>query len=363
MKKVIFISNFLSFHQSDLWDDFCKNDVDFTFLATEENVVTEKRIDKRPYVKFSYLFSDDSLANFLRFADVIIIGDCCDRRIFRMLPDDKVYFLASEHIFRNYLNPRNVLASIRRMGKIKRCFRYKNTYCLAYSSFIGKEFNFFGIARNKVYKFGYFPETNQQEDCLIGKDPYSILVAGRLLRLKRNFFAIKALQFLQKTDRRFHLTVVGDGKDKKHLVNLVRRCGLDDQVAFLPPIPHEQLIELMKRTQIFIFASNHQEGWGAVVNEAMSCGCVVFASRKAGSTNYLVEDSINGYAFSSLADFKKKISIYSNSDVEKIGKIQQAAFATINNYWNYRCASDRLYDFVVSGSQSLYFPSGPLSKG
>ena len=45
----------------------------------------------------------------------------------------------------------------------------------------------------------------------------------------------------------------------------------------------------MEKSHIHLFTSNHLEGWGAVVNEAMNSGCAVVANREAGAVPYLIE--------------------------------------------------------------------------
>ena len=43
--------------------------------------------------------------------------------------------------------------------------------------------------------------------------------------------------------------------------------------------------------------SGRKEGWGAVVNEAMSSGCAVVADAEAGSVPYLIENSKDGFIY------------------------------------------------------------------
>jgi glycosyltransferase involved in cell wall biosynthesis len=40
---------------------------------------------------------------------------------------------------------------------------------------------------------------------------------------------------------------------------------------------------------VFIFTSDRNEGWGAVLNEAMGSGCAVVAADLIGSVPYLIE--------------------------------------------------------------------------
>ena len=47
----------------------------------------------------------------------------------------------------------------------------------------------------------------------------------------------------------------------------------------------------MEQANIFIISSTHEEGWGAVVNEAMNSGCVVIGSHAAGAVPFLIENA------------------------------------------------------------------------
>ena len=58
----------------------------------------------------------------------------------------------------------------------------------------------------------------------------------------------------------------------------------------------------MKKHHIYCLTSDKNEGWGAVLNEAMSSGCCPVSSIEAGATPYLVKDGVNGFSF----DLKKK---------------------------------------------------------
>ena len=55
----------------------------------------------------------------------------------------------------------------------------------------------------------------------------------------------------------------------------------------------------MEKTGIFLFTSDRQEGWGAVLNEAMNSGCAVVASHLIGAVPFLKKKKKNGLVYSS----------------------------------------------------------------
>ena len=75
--------------------------------------------------------------------------------------------------------------------------------------------------------------------------------------------------------------------------------GLSNNVKILGSMSPEKVREYMEQSEIFLFTSDREEGWGAVLNEAMNSACAVVASDAAGSTNFLVVDGENGFLYKS----------------------------------------------------------------
>lgn len=146
---------------------------------------------------------------------------------------------------------------------------------------------------------------------------------------------------------------------------------LSDQVHFLGFQPTEVVRMEMEKSSIFLMTSDRNEGWGAVVNEAMNSGCVVVADHMVGATPYLIKDGENG-------------CIYRDGDVDELcrtvealllhpeqaRKLGEAAYATIENLWNPETAASRLValrEAVLVGESAVQalvaeWDDGPCSK-
>ena len=74
------------------------------------------------------------------------------------------------------------------------------------------------------------------------------------------------------------LTLVGDGPEKQRLMGLAQGLPVD----FRPFVPIFQVREIMREHDLYVFASNSFDGWGAVVSEAMEEQMPVLASRQSG---------------------------------------------------------------------------------
>ncbi len=79
----------------------------------------------------------------------------------------------------------------------------------------------------------------------------------------------------------------------------------------------------MERAEIYLFTSDRQEGWGAVLNEAMNSGCAVLTSHEIGATPYLVKDGENGIVFKSRdqKDLNRRLyELMENGKAESLGR-------------------------------------------
>ena len=133
----------------------------------------------------------------------------------------------------------------------------------------------------------------------------------------------------------------------------------------------------MEQSDIFLFTSDRYEGWGAVANESMSCGCVLVASDAIGSTPYLVSDGVNGCVFSSpsssssfdnpdqnaLESLIDKVTLLFD-DRKCMREIQQNAIHTMRSLWNPKQAAVNLLQLIndLKNGRDTFIYEGPCSK-
>ena len=78
---------------------------------------------------------------------------------------------------------------------------------------------------------------------------------------------------------------------------MIREKKLEDCVHMLGAMSPDEVRKHMEQANIFLFTSDRNEGWGAVLNEAMNSGCAVVASHAIGSVPYLIKNGNNGYIY------------------------------------------------------------------
>ena len=113
--------------------------------------------------------------------------------------------------------------------------------------------------------------------------PLRLVFVGRLVPKKGLEHLLDALHQLRQAGVSFSAEVVGHGPLAGTLAEKTRALGLDDQVRFAGPVPHDSLAVHYQRASIAVFpfveaADGDQEGFGLVMVEAMGCGCAVIAS-------------------------------------------------------------------------------------
>jgi len=132
-----------------------------------------------------------------------------------------------------------------------------------------------------------------------GSDVTRILWIGRMIKCKRVDLLIKALAKLKNEGKKFKIKLVGNGSERKYLEKLAKKLLDNSFYEFKEFIPSDEVLSLMAQYDIYVLPSNAYEGWGAVVNEAMSVGCAVIASDKTEAGASLIEHGVNGFLFKS----------------------------------------------------------------
>ena len=359
---ISFVTNIISIHQMNLWDNFiCHKNVEFTYLYTE-NLSNEKRYNdyKRDYCVFSKDIQD--INNFLDEQDIIIVtlGSIEDERVNKYLKGKTNLVIYSEHLSKlNALNSKNkrTIYYFKKLVKRPQYYRgiSRNNLVLCASSHAGYDFHITGFRKKNIYKFGYFPKYRYN---LKIKDNHTMVFAGRNIYWKHYEDSLFALRHLRDKNYKYFLNIAGKDypNDLKTEFNNVNLLG---------ELNHEETINLLFESDLFVFSSTREEGWGVVLAEAMAAGCFVIANSNAGSTKYLVRNGYNGLTYNNRKQLIKCLNQYIGlSDKQKM-IIRNNAVNTIKSIWNGEVAADRLYKLCLSlfnKEKFKKYKSGPLSS-
>lgn len=192
-----------------------------------------------------------------------------------------------------------------------------------------------------------------------------ILYAGRMLGWKRIDTLIQGFGVLLREGKVAQLTLIGDGPERKGLEAMVLRLGLVRSVNFRSSLPMEQVWTQMRSAHVYVLPSNGYEGWGAVVNEAMSFGCAVIASAAAGSAKTMIRHKENGLLFrpGDWQSLGRLLCSVSKDETCRI-RLAQEGQRTIAECWSPAVAAERfllLSHALLTKRPVTRFNDGPMA--
>jgi teichuronic acid biosynthesis glycosyltransferase TuaC len=120
-----------------------------------------------------------------------------------------------------------------------------------------------------------------------------VLTAGYLIERKGIRELVAAVGRLRAGGRRVDLAIAGDGPLRGALAAQAEAAGVADAVHFLGRVPHERVLALMARANLFALPS-WDEAFGLVYTEAMAQGTPVIAGRGEGPEDFIT-DGVSGY--------------------------------------------------------------------
>ncbi len=375
--KVVFITNYMNHHQLPFSDAmFNDSRAEYYFIA-RSNVSKERMRfgyhnlnNSRDYIIKSYLNENERVLaqKLCNEADVVIFGSAPESLLKNRLKNKKLTFKYSERIYKQkkpfYEMPLRAVKYFWQSG------RHKNLYLLCASAFTAPDYAKTGTFLGKAYKWGYFPEVKKYDNIsslISAKQSNSLLWAGRMIDWKHPELSIEVARRLRDDGYSFKLDMIGDGNMRDKLEKLISKYELDEYVTLLGSMSPEEVRTHMDSSQLFLFTSDRQEGWGAVLNESMNSGCAVVASSTIGSVPFLLKDSVNGliYRDGDFDDLYSKVKyLLDHPDVSK--QFGEAAYHTLANEWNAEVAAKRLIDLSTAILKGKYkpdlFEDGPCSK-
>ena len=369
--NVIFLSNFFNHHQSALSDALWElTDGNYHFIETIPMPQARKALgyhaEQKPYV-LRYQGNEERIHNMIREADVVIAGSAPEKLVRRRIKTGKLMFRYSERPLKKGLELWKYLPRLIR-------WHWRNPMCrpiymLCASAYTAGDYAIFGLFRNRTYKWGYFPEAKRYENIdnlLADKDSAEILWCGRFLDWKHPDDALQAAKMLKEDGYAFKLNFIGRGEMETKLLQMVEDFDLKDCVCFLGSMKPEEVREHMERAGIYVFSSDRNEGWGAVLNESMNSGCAVVASHAIGSVPFLVQDGENGLVYESgnVKDLYEKLR-YLLEHPQQQKRLGLAAYETIAGEWNAQTAAERVITLstaILDGNKKpQIFENGPCS--
>lgn len=165
----------------------------------------------------------------------------------------------------------------------------------------------------------------------INRNKIKVLTCANFKKRKNIDKVIEACKGLES----FELTVIGDGKEKKHLEEI------DKSVKFTGHLQHNQVLAKMRESDIFILPSIG-ETFGMVYLEAMSQGCITICTKDDGISG-IIKDSQNGFLTLPISHEIRKILLnIKNMEDDRLNTLRYNGLHTIKEYTADKCANEYL---------------------
>ena len=383
--KIVFITNMMNHHQKPVADYLYQKFGDNYHFVTTMPIpkkllnVGYKNNDDCPYIIPLYEEKNKMLVEQMVVdADVVIMGGIhIETLIDLRVKTGRLLLFYSE---RWHKRRRSYLALPLRYlnGYVYHRFtrfNHLNTYLLCASSFVPNDCRWAFAFKGKTYKWGYFPPFKEIDmDSVLKKraenDFVELLYVARSLKWKHPELAIKAVQNLYKQGNKVRLTMIGGPFDgNKQSEKVFEYCKQQEKMTpdclrVLGAVDNASVREIMLKSDVFVFTSDRNEGWGASLNEAMSSGCACIVSDAIGSSHFLIEDGVNGLLFKNkdVSSLAEKILMTLNVDYRS--KLSRNAYQTMLKEWQPNIAAERLVNLIqqLSEGKDTIYKSGPCSK-
>ena len=247
-------------------------------------------------------------------------------------------------------------------------FRKANFYKLCASAYAACDHNKLFTYKEKCFKWGYFTNVDYPVD--EGKrneadsNKITILWCARFLDWKHPELVIKLARIMKDNGRQVIIDMYGAGVELERTKKMCRDLGVQDIVNFKGVVPNDEVLMAMRKHDIFLFTSDKNEGWGVVLNEALSNGCTVITSNEVGSAPYLINDGVNGMIFESNnveTLYEKVIYLLDHPDLRK--SMVQKGRQTMMSVWSPKNAARNLLKLIndLQNNKPSSIIDGPAS--
>ncbi len=375
--KVVLLTNMVSHHQMDFARAMAKLLGGDSFRAVFLKTVPEERLVMKwlgdddfnePFI-IRFWQSDKTKMEARRWidqADVVIQGHFPIRYVRERIKQGKLTFAKQERFWKK---PPAIRRRITRLPRLYRNYwsvNRENYHFLAIGARAAQDLNELGIFKGRSWKFGYFMDTPEYQAREQREDAISLLWCASFIPVKQPHKALEIVRGLRERGMAVHLTMIGDGELRSSIEHLVRQSGMSGYVTLTGWQQPEEVKRHMVGSDLFLMTSHRGEGWGMVVNESLSCGCAVMATRESGAAPWLVEHGKSGFLYcgEALGNCLDEVAATRRDQLLNMGRL---GHQRMMDQWSAQVAARRVIDLSAKlldgGMESArrLFRDGPCS--
>lgn len=343
--KFIFLTNQASYHQMHFAQAMVNELGADNFRIVFQKPTSAARAEmgwkddyKQPYILRFWEQADD-VHQWIANADVVIQGRFPIKHLKSRIHSGKLTFACQERLWKKHPTLGRKLSRLGHFYKNYISVNKPNYHFLAIGHYAAKDLNDMGFFKGRSWQYGYFIDAPDYQARPQG-NALGLLWCARFSDVKQPHIALDIVEGLKQRGLEVELTMVGDGDLRPAIEQQIAQRGLSEQVRLLGWQTQEQVREHMGRADLFLMTSHHGEGWGLVVNEALSYGAGVIANAQLGSAACLIEHGKTGLLYDD-AGLNNLIEELSLLPLESIRLLGRNAHQNMLENWSSEVAARR----------------------
>tara|TARA_B100000795_G_scaffold117949_1_gene87756 strand:- start:210 stop:1265 length:1056 start_codon:yes stop_codon:yes gene_type:complete len=310
-----------------------RNKIDYCFINSNTLVISVSKSNKDFLDKKSWISKFNYVLDRFKNNDIIIINGYNNypfilNFIFNLFSIKKRYIAAESDTQLSIPN-----SHLKRLVKwLYLSLVFQNKYVLGFGggSNTHKDlFRNYGMKEERIFLMPMMVDSLKfYADKKYIASPFTFLFVGRLVSHKNVEHLIQQFNIIF-SDKDAILKIVGDGDKGKYLIDKYT----SEKVIFMGKKFNHDLIAQYLSASCFVCPSLF-EPWGLVVNEALSSGLPVIASKEVGACFDLIKDKQTGFIAEDMQDFGQMMLTLFN-DPELLKRYSKNATDLMKNNWNY----------------------------
>lgn len=174
------------------------------------------------------------------------------------------------------------------------------------------------------------------------KDKIVITYTGRMIEEKGVLKLIEAFKKLDKKYNNLELNLAGSGPILEKIVEENKQCK---NINILGKVSHEEVLELLGKTTIFVNPSSFSEGLPTTILEAGMMKCAVIATPMGGTTEIISNEDIGYICGFETEEILEKIEKLINNK-EEINKLSKNIYNVVTNNFSWDVTAKKIYETI-----------------
>lgn len=163
------------------------------------------------------------------------------------------------------------------------------------------------------------PQDVARAELDLDPDDLTLVVCGRLSRVKGWQLLLGVLQVLADSSPAVRLLFVGDGEDRRRLVSQAKKMNLERYVAITGFLPQQRVRKYLNAADVCVVASLH-EGWSLAMLEALACAKPIVSTDVSGAREMVIEGQ-NGFIVSNRNPYEFAAAVERAVTLPDAGKV------------------------------------------